>query len=308
MSLADLSDRLAAKLPEIPSDIAILALRPLTIEDSHRRLRRFLKAGGNVCGTSWDRGEWTVRENRTVVRLAENGVATIYHASGAGRIATGIAPFDGLFADTPSRKQLTADAEQMAQRLGLTELVGHGESLRFERLWQEKAAGVDRKGTAAPPILCRAIGAFRQHVHDLPVLGRASVTVHLAADGQLDAFSFAVRSPIADRIETERPIEPERALRQIVGQLESRLGKAVDRIRVESAGGLRFGYLSLPRRMSQRILAPVYLAAFEITHEQEASAVVLATHGTERQYLPLNMAGSEPPVLQKSKINSKRCC
>jgi hypothetical protein len=65
----------------------------------------------------------------------------------------------------------------------------------------------------------------------------------------------------------------------------ARFGQAKGEVRLE-IGGLRSGYLSSPKRKVQRLLAPVYIATIEVTHEQESQAFVIAVPATERAICP----------------------
>jgi len=78
-------------------------------------------------------------------------------------------------------------------------------------------------------------------------------------------------------------------------------------VQLSSRDGLRFGYLSLPKRKWQRLLAPVYVATIEIAHQQERQAFVIAVPATERSYLPLEVPGAETVVAQSSKLTARRC-
>ena len=157
-------------------------------------------------------------------------------------------------------------------------------------------------------VLCRAVSAFRHHIEGIPVLGPASVAVQIAGDGVLDSVSTLMRGPTAQVLEKAKVLHPERALRQIGQQLAERFARSKDAVQLSSREGLRFGYLSLPKRKSQRLLAPVYVATVEVAHEQERQAFVMVVSATERSYLPLESPGAESLVAQSNKMTARRCC
>jgi hypothetical protein len=307
MNIDTLLESLASVEQAVPGEIAILELSRSSIDDLQRRLRRLLKTGGECCEKDFDRGDWTRYDDRTLVRLPQGAHAVVYHASGGLKLSAGLAPMEHLFKDMETKAALTARVQEAAKAFGAGDGPVRGNSLVFERLWQIKACAADRSGKTVAPILCRAVGAFRQHVEGIPVLGPASLAVQIAADGVLDTVSMLMRSPSGEVLEKAKVLPPERALRQIGQQLAVRFGQAKGEIQVESRQGLRFGYLSLPKRKAQRLLAPVYMATIDVTHEQERQAFVTAVPATEKNYLPLDMPGAESLVGQMNKLSSRRC-
>lgn len=307
MNIDTLLESLASVEQAVPSEIAILELRRSSIDDLQRRLRRLLKTGGECCEKDFDRGDWTSYDDRTLVRLPQGAHAVVYHASGGLKLSAGLAPMEHLFKEMESRAALTARVQEAAKAFGAGDSP-RGESLAFERLWQIKACAADRSGKTAAPVLCRAVGAFRQHVEGIPVLGPASLAVQIAGEGVLDSVSLLMRSPTGEVMEKAKVLPPERALRQVGQQLAVRFGQAKGEIQLESRQGLRFGYLSLPKRKAQRLLAPVYMATIDVTHEQERQAFVMVVPATEKSYLPIDTSGAESLVGQTNKLSSRRCC
>ncbi|WP_124449770.1 hypothetical protein [Paucibacter sp. KBW04] len=315
---ASLMESLASSQKEPPTEVNVFELGRPSVEDLQRRLRKWLRLGGEVCEKSFDRGEWTRYEDHTLVRLPQGAQALMYHASGAFKLSSGRAPMEALFKEMEPAAKLTERAEALVKSLGVQDSLGRGESLSFERLWQTKAAAQDREGKAVEPVLCRAIGAFRHHVEGIPVLGPASLAVQMAAGGALDSLSVLMRGPAPEAMESAKVVHPERAARALVQQLAGQLDlaastaaytrKPTNEIKIECPGGMLFGYLSLPKRKAQRLLAPVYIAMFQLDHGQEKQAMVLAVSATEKSYLNLNAPGSESLVSASSKTAARRCC
>ncbi len=308
MDINALMESLSSFKQEVPGEINIFELRRHSVDELQRRLRKFLKTGGEACEKNLDRGEWTTSEHHTLVRLPQSAHAVLYHASGAVKLATGLATMEFMFKEIEPKAVLTERAEKFVKSLGLRDSLARGETLHFERLWQIKACAADRSGKAVEPLLCRAVGAFRQHIEGIPVLGPASVAVQIAGDGVLDSVSMLMRGPAAEVFERVRVVHPDRAVRQIGQQLAARFAQTKGEVRLESRDGLRFGYLSLPKRKSQRLLAPVYVASIEVAHEKEHQAFVMAVPATERAYLPLDAPGAESLVGHSSKLAARRCC
>jgi hypothetical protein len=289
---------LAESAGEIPSHAEVFGVRQYSIEEMTRRARRVLGATGEMCAVSFDRGDWVQQADRTLVRLPFGGRAVMHHASGAMKVVTGLAPMEHLFEKVEPQESLIRFVEVAAERLPIAELVGSRESVRFERLWQIKASATDRERKVVEPVLCRVVGAYRQVVGNLPVWGAAAAAIKLAAGGALDSIAIQVRETSGEPIDWAPVVHPEVAASQIVQQLGGLMGRAkVPFIESVRPRAMHFGYLGLSKRITQRVLAPHYVAFIEIEGE-EAQAYQLVVQATEKTYLPLCQAGKQPPPAQ----------
>ena len=308
MDIQAVMDNWSAFKQEVPDTIEVFELRRLSIDDLKRRLRRLLKGGGNACDRQFDHGEWTTHDDRTFVRLPDGASGVVYHASGAMKLHTGLAPMAHLFAEPEARGAHVKRGEAYLDSLDVRALLGHGETLSFERLWQIKARAFDLDGRGLEPVLCRAVAAFRQHVRGVPVLGAASVAVQMAGEGRLDTVSTHLRGSVGGTLDKAKVLSPERGARALAQQLATLMHGGGDVAQIESRDGMRFGYLSMGKRKLQRLLAPVYMASVEVARERVRQACVLVVSATERNYLPLNPPGHEYPVSAIGKLASRRCC
>lgn len=314
MDLNKLMDSLASFRGDVPSEVQILQLRRSSIEEQQQRLRKLLKVSGDACDCRFERGQWETSDELTVVRLPRGARAELYHASGAVRFNNGTPPMERLFRDSEPKKQLIERSDRFLQGLGIAETLGRGETLTFERLWLSKAAGADKQGKRTEPVLCRAVAAYRHRIEGIPVLGPASITMHLDGEGGLDAFSTLLRSPGGEALDRAKVIPPERAARQIVQRLVTqfeapRAGSLkTSEFDIECRDGLLFGYFSLSKRKGQRLLAPVYAAVLDVQHEKVRQGLVHVVAATERNYLQLDFSSQESPTPATSKFNGKRCC
>lgn len=302
MSIERLVEKMVSRLGEIPATADILETRQYTLDDVEERARHFLALAGEVNGRAYDSADWQQGRNRTLVRLPLGARAVIYHASGAMKLVSGLEPMAALFPKLEERDTLVNMVEEMAERFQIKQWAGEGQ-LRFERLWQVKAAAADRQGILADPVLCRVVGAYRHFVAGLPVWGPASVSLKLANRGQLDSLAVLTRETTGEVVDKAEIVAPERGATDIAMQLAAmmpRNGRALSDF--ANPRWLRFGYFSLPKRQTQRLLAPVYVAAIDIEHEEgEAQGYVLLTAATEKAYLPLGRYGHEAAVAQLSR-------
>jgi hypothetical protein len=289
MNEKDLIAGLAASAREVPPHADVIGLQALSLEDMRNRTKRFLSEVGEKERRSLDRGDWAPSGDHTVVHLTQGARASFYHASGAMKYVSGMTPMEALFERMEERERSIKVLNEAARRLNIFEWAGHKGEITFERLWQTKAQAADREGKLAQPVLCRIVGAYRQYVGGIPVLGAASVALKLAGNGVLDSLSVQARASAAEVLDKAKVLNPEVAARQVFLQLSSLLGQSKDALPsdlVESQR-MQFGYLNLGKRKVQRLLAPAYVAQVVLRHKEERQAYVLAVAASEKTYMPL---------------------
>ncbi|MEV0596959.1 hypothetical protein [Nonomuraea cavernae] len=289
----DLVEELAAMAGDVPAAIDVVRLPPPDRGTVRSRLRALVETVETIAGPSGrpaPRPEVTGHPDRTVVRLPGLLRATGFHASSALTVQLDLAPFEDLFKADPGDDELTGLLRQAGERLGLASLVPAGDRLTFERLWRIGGAGGGRPGRTAEPVLGRAVGAFRHFVREIPVYGRASATVEVAAGGRLSSLSLSTRR-FADDGGGETVATPgTRRPGEAAWEVASRV--------MEAFGGLeelpgtilvpqwfRWGYLSLGRRRAQALLVPFYLASVGVRREHETSAHLVAVPATEERFV-----------------------
>jgi hypothetical protein len=278
----------------IPEQADVLLLQTPTQEQLQARARRFVAQLADQGDCPHDNGgTWQQRDDHTVIYLPEGARAMVYHASGALRFVSGLAPAEAPFEHDAERDILQRLVEERARKLTLSDWAGPNGELRFERLFRTRGQGTDPAGKTSAATLFRALGAWRQYAGGIPVLGAASVALRLTGDGRLDALSVQIRPANGEVLDRAAIIEPQQGARQIVAQLGTLLGlREIPSGLVESAT-LRFGYLDLGKRKTQRMLAPTYVAQVVLRHKTVRQAYVLAVRATERAYLDLPVYGGE---------------
>lgn len=285
--------------PGAPEAADVILLQQPRREQLQARARRFVALLQEHGDCPIDNGNsWQARDDQTVIHLADGARAVVYHASGALRYVSGLAPMAGPFDRATGLDELIQRIETRALKLQLRGWTGaHGE-LRFERLFRRLAAGAHRNGALSEVTLLRAIGAWRQYIQGIPVLGAASGALVLAGSGQLDSLRVNIRPCNGEVLDRAAIIDPELGARQLLLRLSSLLGQGFDEVprhAVESAI-LQFGYLDLGKRKPQRVLAPAYVARIVLRHRGVRQGYVLAVAATEKPYLELPLFGSEAVV------------
>jgi hypothetical protein len=221
------------------------------------------------------------------------------------QLTTGMAPMEQLFGKLESKAHLTKLVEQSARTLNIKQWVGENEELKFERLWQIKAAAGDREGKVVAPVLCRAVGAYRHYVNGLPVLGAASVAVKVAAEGALDSLSVMARQTSGKCLDRVKTIPPEQALQKVYQQLERLMGHGkIPLAEMAMPQSVQFGYLSLSKRKAQRLLEPAYVVAINIEGQEEAQGYLFTISGSDNPYMPLALIGHEAIATTKARYST----
>jgi hypothetical protein len=303
---SDLAEQLSSMVDRVPDAVEVVQLDQPSVGTVQKRLLELIESVATAAGVEPDRPEIETQKIRTVMRLPGRLRATGFHASGAMTVTLDLAPFDDLFDNDPGDDDLAALTQRASERVGLQRLVPEGDSLAFERLWRVRAAGGDQSGAMTEPVLCRAVGAFRHYVRDLPVYGRASGTIEVAAEGRLASASVSLRRFTGDEsgktVAKPAVRRPEVAAQDVAVRVVSAFGAPEDLKSTRLvAEWFRFGYLSLSRRLTQRVLAPFYIASVALDRENEASAHVIAVPGSDEQFMRIppgrrSSASSREPV------------
>lgn len=287
-----LTEQLSSMIKDVPDTVDILELTAPDVGTVQRRTTDLLRRSAELAG--FDVGDAKVenQKTRTLITLANGARAVGFHASGAMVANLGLEPFDKIFDKDPGDDDLTRFAERAADALSVAGLVPQDDKLAFEHLWRIKAAGGDRTGITTDPVLCRAVGAYRHFTRDLPVYGRASAALELAAGGQLAGLSVSARRFSGDEsgkvLDRAKIRDTPAAASEIALQLSKTLGgpDTLEGVKIVPEW-FRFGYLSLGRRKPQGLLAPFFIASIRLHHEFETTAHLLTSAATEQRYLRL---------------------
>ncbi len=254
-----------------------------------------VRLAGDVVGDAGDgKSQIARKETRSDILLPEGVRARVFHASGAVSVTTGLAPMEQLIGDHADREAMTRSTVEAAKRLGLDRVVGGGEQLLFERLWQIKAAGMNTEGVRGREVVCRAVGAFRRYLHELPVWGRASAFVEIAGDDRIGAVGVDWRPVAPEPFDRVKVIDPERAARAVLSDLNGRLPGGEFTDEDFEVGMFGLGYVSLAKRRDQSVFAPVYVAMLERRGWSSTNYIIIVS-GSEIDYESLCRHPTSPP-------------
>jgi hypothetical protein len=298
-----LIEKIASGVTGVPDRCDVLRLRQHPTDELEKRAKRLLATVGEAFNLPVGRADWAVRSAHTIIRMPGRSWALYQHASGAMKVVAGLEPMEALFERTEKKAELIKLIEVSATRLNLRDFIARNEAVRFERLWSIKARAAGREGKVVEPVLCRVVGAYRHFVGKVPVWGPASIALKLAGGGRFDSLAVNMRETTGEVIDRPQILAAEQAAQHIALQLQTLMGES--KINLDEAANVdwvRFGYLSLPGRKAQSVLAPVYIASISITGQEEAQGYVLAAPAIEKSYLSLAPCHNEAPPLQSRKV------
>src|SRR5579875_3678767 len=138
---------LAAGHERLPETADVILLQQPSREQLHARAHHFVALLQEHGDCPRDHGSsWQAREDETVIHLPNGARAIVYHASGALRYVSGLAPMAQPFDRATGLAELIQQVESRALKLQLRSWAGMHDTLHFERLFQRRAAGVHRDG------------------------------------------------------------------------------------------------------------------------------------------------------------------
>lgn len=288
--------------------VAVYRIQETRISDIERTAIHTAQRFAKVAGLPVMRHEVRRDAACTSVFLQEGIRVKAFHASGAILLDRGWNPMTKIIAtvaESADESLLKRQAEEAVRQMRLAPAY-NGEELRFERLWRVKATGITREGERGPVALTRAVAAFRRYIGDLPVWGRASVFVELAAEGQVAAAAVDWRPVATEALDYARVLSPQEGAVRVLGELQTFLPGGtytIDEYRPEL---FALGYFSLPKRRVQTVMQPVYVAMFRPTGPIPSLARLIVVPATEHAYEPLGRLVSAPPSqLEKPRATQK---
>lgn len=287
-----LERKLIDKLSNYHEAASVYRIEPYSLDELEAAAARL---ANRVAGHKEDSKSRVLRgKGRSDLLLGDGFRARAYHPSGAIAVKAGLAPMEHLIGEKADKTALTEASVATAKRLGLDTIGSSGENLAFERLWQIKAAGMNRDRVRGREVVCRAIGAFRRYLGDLPVWGRASVVLELAAGNKIGGVGVDWRRIEATPIDRAKVLDPERAAHAVLADLNGRLPGGEFGDKDFEVTMFSLGYLSLPKRRVQGAFAPVYVAMLERRGWSTMNHVVVV-NGSEKIYEDLCRLNAAPP-------------
>jgi hypothetical protein len=297
-------DALLGRLAHHRDSVAVYRIRERRLDELEQTAVETAQRFVQNAGLPEMRYETVRGKDRTRILLQEGIVATLFHASGAVGLKRGWSPMSRMInvrAERADEEGLRRQAEDAVKGLRLAPL-GSNEELRFERLWKLKAAGSTLKGERGHVVLTRAVGAFRRYLGGIPVWGRASAFVELAAGGEVAGAGVDWR-PVAEvPIDETQVLAPEDAALRLLAELQSFLPGDQVSLKDHTPEFFALGYFSLPRRRIQAIMQPVYVGTFRPTGPIPSLGRLIVVPATPAAYEPICRPLAAPPQAAKKPV------
>jgi hypothetical protein len=234
---------------------------------------------------------------KTIFALPENVRVHAYHPSGAIQAMRQPDAEEGVEREVDEMAVVNRSME-MLRALDIESRVSSriaSENLRFEKLWRVKACGSTVEGSVGQPTTLRTVAAYRRHINDLPVWGRA--TVHFTVGIRDRPINLGVEwRQIAQEVSAREPIIHHRdAAPRVVRELQAQMPENETYISQFEPRFFALGYFSLPRRKPQGFLSPAYVAMFAAKDPEEFSKVIVVS-ATATPFESFRPAPAVPPA------------
>ena len=229
-------------------------------------------------------------DDLTLIKLSLDTKMRIYHNSNTIIIRRRMGPLENLFGEKSDIKQLSEIAIDEMNKLELDKKKLPIEHIEFERLWQIKASSITIEKMSEPVLLCRIIGAFRRHINKIPVYGAASIFLKMAGGRQIESIGIDWRQINEKPINRVKIIDPDIAAENALKNLNSKSNMTVTQEDYRPAF-FALGYYSMPKRLKQNYMQPVYVAMFESLASTLNMGIVIPA--TTHTYEPVSIAPQE---------------
>jgi hypothetical protein len=303
---SSLLQALIEKLEHRTESALVYAVRQRRLNEIEEEALARAQHFGSLHGLGESRYERRRSRARTMFHLQENIQATVFHASGALLLDANVAPMDAIIAsdaDSVDDRDIRRLADSALERLDVQPLKGL-ETLEFERLWRLKATGITQEGKRGTVALTRVVGAYRRHIGALPVFGRASVFVEVAADRKLVSAGIDWRPMVERPIDKTRVVSPEEGAERVIRDVQRFDPERRITLDDYMPGFFSLGYFSLPKRRHQAFLQPAYVAMLAPTGPIPSTGRLVVVPAAPEAYEPLARPHDVPPPLERTPVPS----
>lgn len=302
MSEKDFLAQLASQLKPISQKVLIPELEVSNADTSQKKAEFFLSKLESMKITSSKKFDKVRSKQRTLYRLPNNATLVADHLSSKIRFVSGIEPLEELFDEMKDKNTLTDQIQSVSKNFEFQKLIKSSETMQFERLWQIKAAAVSKEGKESPPVLCRTVGAYRHFVHDIPVLGAASVSIKLTGKQTVDALALNTSATSGKSLGTEKLINPDEGVKRIYRQLVALHRQSKTPVfETTVAQSIQFGYLNISKRSQQNFLVPAVVAVLDVNDPDFPQGYVLVAPATDNAKLAVQISADASPRAARRK-------
>lgn len=314
----ELQKKLVEKTANHKDAAPVFKIRNQNAQEIHRESVRLALPFTNATQTKELRFDGAQKENHVLLRLQDNATLQYFPASGYKQFQRNTAAYLDPVSESASdiNKQEFENAACDILEKNRLNLSGSLDSLRFEKLFQLKSAGISSEKKLTPVVLNRIVYAYRRFVNELPVLGCASVYIKTAAESKVDAFGIDWRYVHDDPITMTTIVSPEEAARMALEQLQNTNPERVYTEKEINPVSFELAYFSNSKVTYQTVMQPVYVARFIFTGKFRMGYVVaVPASGTSFESIcrkvtppPFNEGRNNNSRAYKPNINQKKGC
>jgi hypothetical protein len=257
-----LKQKLIEELPDFYDSVPVYPIRDLSSDEINEKATycasQFMGRGSLATFRSTEKND-----DMTLVNLPWNTRMWIYRNSNAIIIERRLNPFQNLFELGSDINKLGRIAIDIMKRLKLDKWKYPFEQLEFESLGQVKVTGINIEGEKSQILSTRIIGNFRRYINEVPVYGRASVSIRIAGRYTVESIRIDWRHIEEKPIEYPKIIDSESAADKILSKFNSAFPNSKLSSEDWSPRFFGLGYFSMPKTRHQKYIQPVYIAMFK---------------------------------------------
>lgn len=257
-----LKQELMEKISDFYDSVPVYSIKKLSnneiIDNAKYYASRFM--GGNSPATFKSIEK---HDDLMLINLPWDTKMWVYNNSNAITITRRMKPLEHLINENIDVSRLGLIAIEKMKKLKMDKWKLSFEELKFESLGQIKAFGINVQETRSPSILCRIIGVFRRYINEIPVYGRASISLKIAGGDILESIGVDWRLIEEHPVEYTKIIDVEIAAENIINELNSTSPSRILTLDDYSPILFTLAYMSMPKRRPQNYMQPVYIAIFK---------------------------------------------
>ncbi len=292
----ELQEMLVEKAQCYQETVPVFRIVSQNATDLHKEsLQLASRFSGNV-SASESRYSVARGADHTKILLPEGASLHYYHSSGNKIFDRNTSPFSNIISDDAQRFERKKFEDTACDLLEKNQLnfATSLENLQFEKLWQLKASGINEKKEQGRTIINRLVYSYRRFLIGLPVWGRASVFIKVAAENLVDAFGIDWRQVHDAPLDKASTLAPDDGARRVLEDLQNTNPEKTYTAKDFTPEFFALGYFSATKRSYQSVMQPVWVARF-ISNGFSRMGHVIAVPAANTAYEPICRKVTPPP-------------
>lgn len=292
----ELQQMLVEKAQYYQETVPVFRIVPQNATDLHKdSLQLASRFSGNASANEL-RYSVAQGEDHTKILLAEGASLRYYHSSGNKIFDRNTNPFNHIINDNAQGFEKNKFEDTACDLLEKNQLnfAASLENLQFEKLWLLKASGINHKKEQGRAMINRLVYSYRRFLVGLPVWGRASVFIKVAAENVVDAFGIDWRKVHDAPLDKASTLAPDDGARRVLEELQNTNPEKTYTTKDFTPDFFALGYFSATKRSYQSVMQPVWVARF-ISNGFSRMGHVIAVPAANTAYEPICRKVTSPP-------------